>query len=479
MKFHLRTVLVLTLATCIAHAAETATSSDVVDGSLLTLDAAVEQALAKAPALRARQAGLEAAQALMVSAGRLPDPELVIALDNLPVSGPDAYSMTDDFMTMRRVGVMQEFPAGSKRRLRREQAQAWTGVANADITQARLDIAREVAEAWIRRATAESTLAELKSLVPALELEASSSQATVAAGRGRTTDALAAQAAVVRLAARIRELEGEARGAVLALAQWIDADANRPLAPMPAVDTLPVPPGTLLATVHQHGSLRPYEARAAAARLDIDLAKAERRPDWSAECGVVRQYQVVLQPDRLRAFGITHRDVIEAIQGANQEAGGAVLELAEAEYVVRASGYLKTLEDFRNVPLRADEGGVPVRLGDVARVQIGPELRRGITELNGEGEVVGGIIVMRSGKNALETIDAVKRKLAQLKPGLPEGVEIGETYDRSELIERAVSNLSGKLVEEFVVVALVCLAFLFHWRSGLVAIISLPLLRFA
>ena len=283
MKFHLRTALVLMFATCIANAAETAPSSEMVDGSLLTLDAAVEQALARAPGLRARQAGLEAAEALTVSAGRLPDPELVIALDNLPVNGPDAYSTTDDFMTMRRIGVMQEFPAGAKRRLRREQAQAWTSVADADITQARLEIAREVAEAWIRRATAEVTLTELKALVPELELQASASAAAVAAGRGRTTDALAAQTAVVRLAARIRELEGEAQSAVLALAQWIDADANRTFAPMPAMDTLPVPPGTLLATVHQHGSLRPFEARAAAARLDIDLAKAERRPDWSAE----------------------------------------------------------------------------------------------------------------------------------------------------------------------------------------------------
>ena len=209
--------------------------------------------------------------------------------------------------------------------------------------------------------------------------------------------------------------------------------------------------------------------------LKYELKSVPNVAEVATVGGVVRQYQVVLKPDRLRAFGITHRDVIEAIQGANQEAGGAVLELAEAEYVVRASGYLKTLEDFRKVPLRADEGGVAVRLGDVARVQIGPELRRGITELNGEGEVVGGIIVMRSGKNALETIDAVKSKLAHLKSGLPEGVEIVETYDRSELIDRAVSNLSSKLVEEFVVVALVCLAFLFHWRSGLVAIISLPL----
>ncbi|HEV8333707.1 MAG TPA: efflux RND transporter permease subunit [Steroidobacteraceae bacterium] len=191
--------------------------------------------------------------------------------------------------------------------------------------------------------------------------------------------------------------------------------------------------------------------------------------------GAVRQYQVVLRPDRLRAYGITHRDVIAAIRGANHEAGGSVLELAEAEYVVRATGYLRNLDDFRKIPLRVGAGGVPVRLADVAQLQLGPELRRGIAELDGEGEVTGGIVVMRSGKNALETIAAVKRKLEQLKPGLPPGVEIVATYDRSQLIERSVRNLTGKLAEEFIVVALVCFVFLFHLRSALVAIVSLPL----
>ncbi|MEX2150134.1 MAG: efflux RND transporter permease subunit [Steroidobacteraceae bacterium] len=191
--------------------------------------------------------------------------------------------------------------------------------------------------------------------------------------------------------------------------------------------------------------------------------------------GQVRQYQVVLMPDRLRAYGISHRDVIKAIRAANQEAGGSVLELGEAEYVVRATGYLRSLDDFRTIPLRVSAAGVPVQLADVAHLQIGPELRRGIAELDGEGEVVGGIIVMRSGKNALATIEAVKRKLEELKPGLPKGVEIVETYDRSELIERSVRNLTGKLAEEFVVVAIVCFAFLFHLRSAFVAIVSLPL----
>jgi Cu(I)/Ag(I) efflux system membrane protein CusA/SilA len=191
--------------------------------------------------------------------------------------------------------------------------------------------------------------------------------------------------------------------------------------------------------------------------------------------GMVRQYQVVLDPDRLRAFNMPLQQIVSAIQNANQEAGGSVLELGEAEYMVRASGYLQSLDDFRNIPLAVAAGGVPVRLGDVARIRLGPEMRRGITELNGEGEVSGGIIVMRSGKNALETIEAVKAKLKTLQSSLPRGVEIVPTYDRAHLIERAVSNLKEKLIEEFVVVALVCAVFLFHLRSALVAIISLPL----
>ncbi len=191
--------------------------------------------------------------------------------------------------------------------------------------------------------------------------------------------------------------------------------------------------------------------------------------------GMVRQYQVVLQPDRLRAFNITHSQVIYAIQNANQESGGSVLELAEAEYMVRTSGYLKTLDDFTKIPLIASDQGVPVLLGDVARVQLGPEMRRGIAELNGEGEVTGGIIVMRSGKNALQTIEAVKAKLEALQSTLPSGVQIVPVYDRSALIARSIDNLTRKLVEEFSVVALVCAIFLLHLRSALVAIISLPL----
>lgn len=209
--------------------------------------------------------------------------------------------------------------------------------------------------------------------------------------------------------------------------------------------------------------------------LKYELKTVPNVAEVASVGGVVREYQVVLRPDRLRAFGLTHRQVIEAIQAANQESGGSVLELAEAEYMVRATGYLQHLEDFRKIPLRAAAGGVPVRLADVAHVQVGPALRRGIAELDGQGEVTGGIIVMRYGKNALETIEAVKAKLDELQRSLPPGVEIVETYDRSALIERSIANLTRKLIEEFIVVALVCLAFLFHLRSAFVAIVSLPL----
>ena len=191
--------------------------------------------------------------------------------------------------------------------------------------------------------------------------------------------------------------------------------------------------------------------------------------------GMVKQYQVVLDPVKLAAYNVPQASVIKAIQNANQETGGSVLELAEAEYMVRASGYLKSLEDFRHIPLKTSAAGVPVTLGDVATIQLGPESRRGVAELNGEGEVVGGVIVGRSGGNARATIAAAKARLATLKASLPDGVEIVPTYDRSQLIDRAVGNLSDKLIEEFIVVALVCVVFLWHLRSAFVAILSLPL----
>jgi len=191
--------------------------------------------------------------------------------------------------------------------------------------------------------------------------------------------------------------------------------------------------------------------------------------------GMVKQYQVVVDPQKLASYGVTAGDVSDALKRANQEVGGAVVEMAEAEYVVRATGYLKTLDDFRAVPVRSAAGGVPVTVGDVATVQLGPDMRRGIAELNGQGEVAGGVIVMRQGKNAREVIEGVRTKLAELKAGLPKGVEIETTYDRSSLIDRAVENLTSKLLEEFAIVALVCGLFLWHARSALVAILTLPL----
>ena len=176
----------------------------------------------------------------------------------------------------------------------------------------------------------------------------------------------------------------------------------------------------------------------------------------------------------MASLGITQAEVVEAIGKANQETGGGVLEQGEAEFMVRAAGYLRSLDDFRAIPLRLATKGVPVTLGDVATVQIGPEARRGIGELDGLGEAVGGVVILRSGKNAREAIGHVKAKLETLKKGLPAGVELVTVYDRSQLIDRAVENLSHKLIEEFVVVALVCAAFLWHLRSSLVAIVSLP-----
>jgi Cu(I)/Ag(I) efflux system membrane protein CusA/SilA len=190
--------------------------------------------------------------------------------------------------------------------------------------------------------------------------------------------------------------------------------------------------------------------------------------------GMVREYQVVPDPVKLAGHRISHQQIRKVIEGANQETGGAVLTLGEAEYMVRASGYLQSLDDFRNIPLKLVDG-VPVLLGDVAQIRLGPEMRRGIAELDGEGEVVGGVVILRSGKNARAVLSAVHERLDTLRKSLPDGVEIVTTYDRSELIDRAVKNLSYKLVEEFIVVALVCVLFLGHLRSSLVAIISLPL----
>jgi len=191
--------------------------------------------------------------------------------------------------------------------------------------------------------------------------------------------------------------------------------------------------------------------------------------------GMVKQYQVVVDPLRLRGYGLSLMMVEQAIRAGNQEVGGSVIEMAEAEYMVRATGYVTSIADLERIPVMATKGGTPVLLRDVAEVRIGPEMRRGIGELDGEGEAVGGVIVMRNGENARDTIRRVKAKLDELRAGLPEGVEIVETYDRSSLIQRAVDNLNRKLIDEFIVVALVCFVFLYHLRSGLIVVIVTPI----
>ena len=191
--------------------------------------------------------------------------------------------------------------------------------------------------------------------------------------------------------------------------------------------------------------------------------------------GMVQQYQVVLDPNKLRAYGIPLEKVRMAIERGNSETGGGVIEMAEAEYMVLASGYIKSIHGLENIPLGVNKNGTPILLKDVARVRLGPEARRGVADLNGQGEVVGGVVVARYGANALKVIQAVKQKLQELKPSLPAGVEIVPTYDRSELIYKAVDTLQHKLIEELIVVILVCALFLLHLRSSLVMLVSLPL----
>lgn len=209
--------------------------------------------------------------------------------------------------------------------------------------------------------------------------------------------------------------------------------------------------------------------------LKYELQTIEGVSEVATIGGMVRQYQVIVDPDRLRARGIPLSAVRTAIERGNQESGGRVIEMAEAEYMIRASGYIEGIEDLEAIPLTVTETGTPILLSDVADITLGPELRRGIGELNGEGEAVGGVVVMRYGENARATIQRIEDRLEELSASLPDGVEIVTTYNRASLIERAVSSLQEKLVEEFLVVALICALFLFHFRSSLVIVLSLPL----
>ena len=209
--------------------------------------------------------------------------------------------------------------------------------------------------------------------------------------------------------------------------------------------------------------------------LKYELQKVPGVAEVATVGGMVKQYQITVDPNQLRAFGLTIDQIKQAIQRANREAGGSAIEMAEAEYMIRAKGYLQSIKDIDQIPVGLGKNGNPILLKEVANVQLGPQMRRGIAELNGQGEVVGGIIVMRFGQNALQTIADVKAKLAQLQGSLPKGVKIIPTYDRSSLITRAINTLKDKLIEEFILVSLICLAFLYHFRSSMVIVISLPL----
>ena len=258
-------------------------------GQALPLDEAVALALERAPQVTVQGEGLAAARELAVSAGRLPDPALVIGAENVPVEGPDAWSTTSDFMTMRRIGLMQEFPARQKRRFEHERASAGVELADAELAATRLDVAREVASSWIRRAAMESALRDLIGLRPEVELGAAASRAGVAASRASTAEALAAESQVIRLDNRILEMQTEAHRARIELARWIGEDANRPLDSMPDLDRLSVSAPALLADVGSHGPLLPFEAQLAAAQADLELARAGKRPDWSAEIAYAKR----------------------------------------------------------------------------------------------------------------------------------------------------------------------------------------------
>lgn len=251
--------------------------------SALTLDEAVELAAERTPQMQAQTAAIDMAQAESIAAGRLPDPQLVVGVDNLPSTGDDAWSFDRDFMTMRKVGVMQAFPNGRKRSAQRERAAAAVSVAQTEAQRTQLEVARATAEAWIAAHSAELLLQKLQALKPEIELQAEAARTALGAGTGTAADALAAQSAVKELDDRIIDAEREVQVARAELARWIGADAQREFAAAPAFDELPASRERLLTSFHRHAPLLTYAAQLALARSEIDLARAEKRSDWSAE----------------------------------------------------------------------------------------------------------------------------------------------------------------------------------------------------
>jgi cobalt-zinc-cadmium efflux system outer membrane protein len=249
----------------------------------LTLDAAVDLALARAPQIEAGEAATESARSMAMSAGRLPDPQAIVGIDNLPVTGADSFSTTRDFMTMRKVGVMQSFPAAAQRRSERAVAGAEITLADAELQATRYDVARNTALAWIRYAATQDSLEQLRSLEGDLELGARAAMAALESGRATTSEALAANAGITQLKSRVLQLQGELRRDEFELARWIGADVMAPPAPFPSMDALPGEVETLRASVHKHVSLRPLDAQIEVAQAKLELARAARHPGWSTE----------------------------------------------------------------------------------------------------------------------------------------------------------------------------------------------------
>jgi cobalt-zinc-cadmium efflux system outer membrane protein len=249
----------------------------------LSLDDAVALAIERAPQSLAQRAQLESAEAMAVAAGRLPDPELVLGVDNLPIDGEDAWSTSRDFMTMRKLGVMQSFPNGRKRASQRQRADALVSLAHSQARESALDVSREAAYAWVSAYAATSVVDQLRVLQSEVELQATSTRASLSAGKGSAADALAAQGEVSALKDELLQAEREATIARAELARWIGASAQRPLGPVPGFDTLPAAPEAILGSLHRHASLVTFDAQRALAESEIELARAEKRPDWSAE----------------------------------------------------------------------------------------------------------------------------------------------------------------------------------------------------
>jgi outer membrane protein TolC len=351
----------------------------------LTLDAAVNLALSRAPQIEASQAATESAQSMSISAGRLPDPQAIVGIDNLPVTGTDAYSTTQDFMTMRKVGLMQSFPAAAQRRSERAVAGAEITLADAQLQATRYEVARNAAIAWVRYAAANDSLQRLGALETDLDLGARSATAALRSGRANASEALAAEAGVAEIKGRVIELRGELRRDESELARWIGRESLARPAPVPAMDDLPAEVDHLRASVHEHVSLRPLDAQIEVAQAKLELARAARHPGWSAEVSYAKRGPDFSDMASLQftvdlPFFARHRQspVIEA-RGADvrraQAEREAELRMHQAEFEQMLASWESTGEQLRfieseRLPLarersRATLAGYRANQGDI------------------------------------------------------------------------------------------------------------------